>query len=132
MRLIVSGEVFIPGLNTGSSLKRHPSGFRKRTMLCLCKEFRNYEGVADTGIPTLIPTQEGLSPIQGSNDPYRLTNDCFNRIVFGEIDFRDKPEIMAPLFLSRRIIRQSPYHVVDTVNGDCRTTWLINCKQLIF
>jgi hypothetical protein len=101
-------------------------------MLCLCKEFRNYEGVADTGIPTLIPTQEGLSPIQGSNDPHRLTNDCFNRIVFGEIDFRDKPELMAPLFLSRRIIRQSPYHVVDTANGDCRTTWLINCKHLIF
>jgi len=67
-------------------------------MLCLCKEFRNHEGVADTGIPTLIPTQEGRSPIQGSNDPYRLTIDCFNRLVFGEIDFGNKPELVAPLF----------------------------------
>jgi hypothetical protein len=126
------GEVFIPSLNTGfCSLKRHPPGFRKRT-ICLCKEYRNHEGVADTGIPTLIPTQEGRSPIQGSNEPYRSTKDCF-WMVFGEIDFGTNPNSWPPFFpLFREVLKHSPYHEVDSVNGDCRTAQLINCKNWIF
>ena len=68
--------------------------------LCICTVFRNHEGVADMGIPTLIPTQEGRSPTQGSDDPYRLTNDCLNRMVFGESDFGTNPNSCPPFSLS--------------------------------
>lgn len=66
--------------------------------LRICKVFRNHEGVADTGIPTFFPTQEGRSPTRGSDDPYRLTNDCLNRMVFGESDFGTNPNSWPPFF----------------------------------